>query len=80
LFELEKEKWKYMLVRDQSVGGKCCNKLRTYRLLKSDFETEKYLFKNIPFQYRSACTKFTCDVAPLRLETGRHENLPLDRR
>jgi hypothetical protein len=41
LFESEKEKWKHMLVRDQSVGGKCGNKLRTYRPFKSDFEIEK---------------------------------------
>jgi hypothetical protein len=80
LFELEKEKWKYMLVRDQSVRGNCGNKLKTYGLLKSDFETENYLFKTIPFQYRSAYTKLRCGVALIRLETGRYENLPLDRR
>jgi hypothetical protein len=63
LFELEKEKWKYTLVSDPSVSGNCGNKHRTYRLFKSDFESEKYLFKNMPFQYRSECTKFRLGVA-----------------
>ena len=27
--------------------------------------------------YRSACDKFRCGVAPLRLETGRYEGLPV---
>jgi hypothetical protein len=31
-------------------------------------------------QHRSALAKFRCGVAPLRLETGRYENIPEDRR
>ncbi len=34
----------------------------------------------IPFRHRSAFAKFRCGVAPLRLETGRYENIALDAR
>lgn len=31
-------------------------------------------------QHRSAFAKFRCGVAPLRIETGRYENIPLENR
>ena len=34
----------------------------------------------MPFCERSAFAKFRCGVAPIRLETGRYENLPLEER
>ena len=67
-------KWKALLDRNTSIRGNGGNKLRTYRICKSDFCTENYLKTNIPFNNRSAFTKFRCGVAPLRVETGRYEN------
>ncbi len=53
------------------------NKLRTYKMLKQDFEPSEYV-NNIFINKRqhSAFAKFRCGVAPIRLETGWYENLP----
>ena len=50
-------------------------KLRTYKLLKNEFGTEKYVELFMPKKYRSALCKFRCGVAPIRIETGRYERL-----
>ena len=60
-----------------------CNehsKLRTYRIFKNEFKVEKYIYDILPGKYRSSFAKFRCDVAPLRIETGRYENLPIENR
>ena len=49
-------------------------------MFKEVFETEMYLSKNISSRYRSAFAKFRCDVAPLRIETGRYENKNVNER
>ncbi len=56
------------------------NKLRTYRTFKSDFETEMYLKKPIPVKVRQSFAMFRCGTAPLRIETGRYENIVLNDR
>lgn len=57
-----------------SSGG---NKLRTYKLFKSCFEAENYCKMILPRSHRSALSKFRCGNAPIRLETGRYERLPV---
>lgn len=55
------------------------SKLRIYKSFKSEFKLN--IFKStMPTRYRSAFAKFRCGVAPLKVETGRHENLPVDKR
>jgi len=39
---------------------------------------ENYVNARIPLKHRSPLAKFRCGVAPLRLETGRYENVPED--
>ena len=34
----------------------------------------------MPLRHRSAFAKFRCGVAPLRIETGRYENIPVNLR
>ena len=34
----------------------------------------------MPLRHRAAFAKFRCGVAPLRIETGRYENKPLEQR
>jgi hypothetical protein len=58
-------------------SGRGRNKLRTYSTLKNDFETESYCKIIMPPRHRAAFAKFRCGVAPLRLETGRYEGLPI---
>ena len=56
------------------------NKLRTYKLLKSVNTVEPYCKIILPLQHRSAFAKFRCGIAPLRLETGRYEQLDINDR
>lgn len=56
------------------------NKLRTYKLYKSQYCTELYLKQNMSIKFKSAYAKFRCGVAPLKIETGRYENKPINER
>ena len=67
--------WHCTLQVDRSKSGSGNNKLRTYRLFKTDFATEDYCKIPLPYGHRSAFAKFRCGVAPLRVETGRYENV-----
>ena len=49
-------------------------KLRTYRLIKYTFGTEKYVSLNLDRNYRSLLAQFRLGILPLRLETGRIRN------
>ena len=72
--------WHVRVSRIQGRGGRGGNKLRTYKLFKNLFQTEEYCKIILPPSHRSAFAKFRCGVAPLRLETGRYEGLPVDER
>ena len=61
-------------------SGRGSNKLRTYALFKSGFKTESYCKMIMPLRHRAAFAKFRCGVTPLRTETGRFENKPLEER
>ena len=49
-------------------------KLRTYKLFKYTFGTEKYVLLNLDRNYRSLLAQFRLGILPLRLETGRIKN------
>ncbi len=51
------------------------NKLRTYRTFESEFETEMYLKKPLPFKVRQSFAMLRCGTAPLWIETGRYGNI-----
>ena len=59
------------------IGG---NKLRTYRMLKTEFKTEAYVKCILGRQQRSALARFRCGTAAIRIETGRYEGLPENER
>ena len=67
--------WLSSLNRIESLNGRGRNKLRTYRLFKQSFAVEKYCLMIMPSSHRSSFSKFRCGVAPIRIETGRYENL-----
>ena len=57
------------------------NKLRTYCKFKEVYKQEKYVqYQFLSHTHRSALAKFRAGVAPLRIETGRYESIPLPRR
>ena len=75
LFETFIAKWRARVDSDIGPSGRGCNKLRFYRLVKSNFAVEKYYKIILPPRHRTAFSKFRCGVAPIRIETGRYESL-----
>jgi hypothetical protein len=67
--------WKQLINRSVGSSGRGRNKLRTYCTFKKDYSVENYCTMIMPPLHRSAFCKFRCGVAPIRLETGRYENL-----
>ena len=67
--------WKATISRVNAIRGNGRNKLRTYRLFKTEYEVESYCEIRLPIAHRSAFAKFRCGVAPLKIETGRYEGL-----
>ena len=75
-----KNSWFESVHNPVGPSGRGGNKLRMYALFKSVFEAEMYCKKLLPLRHRAAFAKFRCGVAPLRIETGRFENRPLEER
>ena len=80
VMEAEEVKWLTVVNRESARRGAGRNKLRTYNKFKQVFEVEPYVTEVMSRGRRSALAKFRCGVAPIRLETGRYENLPVDQR
>ena len=55
-------------------------KLRTYKLLKTEFCTEPYVKKFLSRKQRSSIARIRCGTLPLEVERGRYRNIPADRR
>lgn len=72
--------WNTQLHREQALRGNGLNKLRTYRLFKTEYRCEPYLSQVIPWRHRRVLAQFRCGTAPLRLETGRYEKLNISER
>ena len=72
--------WRDKLNRTTGIRGEAGNKLRTYKLFKSDFKTEAYVKTVFTKSNRAALAKFRSGTAPIRLETGRYEHLPVAER
>ena len=75
-----KTDWLNKINASNGPSGRGGNKLRTYCTFKQDYGVEEYCKCIMPKNHRSALCKFRCGVAPLRIETGRYEGLPIDRR
>ena len=71
--------WFENVNRAESLRGGS-NKLRTYKGFKSTYETEMYLKVPMPFKVRQSFASLRCGTAPLRVETGRYENKPVNER
>ena len=56
------------------------SKLRTYGLLKKQIGIEKYLYEITNPIIRHSCTKFRLSNHTLKIETGRHNNIPKELR
>ena len=55
-------------------------KLRTYRKIKEHFGPEKFVLLNLTRPERSILSQIRCGSLPLKIETGRYQNLPAEER
>ena len=53
---------------NQYAGPSGRNKLRTYKLFKSEFKPEPYVTMIMSRSNRSGLARFRCGVAPIRIE------------
>ena len=74
------QQWLEEVNRVNSKCKKGKNKLRTYNTFKSKFTSEPYVYLIMPRSHRSAYAKFRCGTAPIKLETGRYEGIPVEDR
>ena len=74
------ERWLTVINKEGSKSKKGKNKLRTYNTFKSKFVSEPYVYMIMPKGDRSAYAQFRCGTAPIKIETGRYEGLPVEQR
>ena len=79
MLKLCAEQWSEAVDKLGARSGNGNNILRTYCKFKSIFRTEFHMENIMTRSHRSALAKFRCGVAPIRLETGRYEKLPVNR-
>ncbi|MCG8033469.1 MAG: reverse transcriptase family protein, partial [Candidatus Thiodiazotropha taylori] len=78
-FAVFQQRWSNELNNVNRANGSQ-SKLRSYKLFKTEYKSEEYLLADLPVHHRSALAKFRCGVAPIRIETGRYERLPIESR
>ena len=80
LVENDKSLWRTNLFNDN--GHQNGNKLGTYRLYKTDLETECYVKLSLQRDHRRILAMFRCGNLPLHIETGRYARpkLPVEQR
>ena len=71
-------KWLNDINRTETRRGSGHNKLRTYRRFKFKYKSENYIKIGLSRGHRNTNAKFRIGIAPLRLETGRYEQIELD--
>ena len=77
MIEIFKDDWKMKVSSNQGTRLSQSNKLRTYRLFKAEYGAEHYNVESILSRNNRNAR---CGVAPLRIETGRFERLPVEDR
>ena len=70
---VNEQSWYESVNQYAGPSGHGRNKLRTYKLFKSEFKPEPYVTMIMARSNRSALARFRCGVAPIRIETGRYE-------
>ena len=62
------------------VGHANGDKLRTYRLYKTEFQIESYVKLSLQRDHRRILSMFRCGNLPLHIETVRFARLPVEQR
>ena len=55
-------------------------KLRTYSTFKEYYDTEPYVCKVYNRAHRSLVSQFRCGILPIKIETGRYTQIPIEYR
>ena len=55
-------------------------KLRTYSTFKENYDTEPYVYKVYNRSHRSLLSQFRCGILPIKIETGRYTQIPIEYR
>ena len=77
LWEAEKVKWLTSINREEAQHGVGKNELRSYNTFETTFEAEAYVRAYLSRAQRRALAQFRDGVAPLTLDTGRYQGLPV---
>ena len=72
---LHTNRWRECINKTASISGRGRNKLRNSGKFKTEYIAEHYCKILLAPKHRSSFSKFTCGVAPIRIETGMYENL-----
>ena len=75
-----KSNWQNDVNRDTTRNSNGGNKLSRYKTFKTDYVVETYVKCLMARAHRSALSEFRLGVAPIRVETGRYERLPVSER
>ena len=78
--QLFSSNWKIEIDNDKRGDSNEKNKLRKYRIIKSGIELEPYLIKFHNIDLRTSLVKFRLSDHNLKIETGRHNRIPLNNR
>lgn len=74
------DEWYNDVTRTNAKRGNGLNKLRTYALFKGDLQLEPYLVAIEDRDKRVLLSKFRIGICPLRIETGRYEQVAKNKR
>ena len=74
------DEWYNDVMRTNARRGNGLNKLRTYALFKCDLVLEPYLLAIEDRDKRVLLSKFRIGICPLRIETGRYEQVAKNKR
>jgi len=75
-----KQDWLNDVNRETARNGNGHNKLRLYRTFKQTYETEGYCRTIFNRSYRGAIALFRSGTAPIGIELGRYNGLPVEQR
>ena len=79
IHEVEQKDW-YDKMWDDRKNEQNGNKLRLYRLFKTEIQADTYVTTSMQRNYRQALAKLRSGSLPIRVETGRYEDIPLQER
>ncbi len=72
LYEIEKCNWKNNILT--------MSKLRTYCTFKENYETKAFVYRVHNRAHKSLLSQIRCGILPLKIETGRYTQIPLETR